>query len=174
MNENFKYPDWRSISNKLKWRDTRVLNDKSIFEVLDAKRKTDQIEKDFINDQDSVSGPGIVDNMIRNILTVRSGTFRGDNNFGIRLDNIIFEQLDWANLEFIRTVIMSNLHNQLPSNVTVTHVELSTNETWDTLHISVIYEIRIQDGEIHSQKPGPETIGDRKAYVTLSLPGIRG
>lgn len=172
---DIEYPNWRDFSNKLEWRDTRILNKNSIFEVLDAKRKSDQDKKDFINDQDSVSGPGVIDNLIKNILSVRRGTFSGDTRFGIAVDSILFEQLDWANLEFIRTVVLSNLNNQLPDNITITHIELSSNDVWDTLNISIAYNIKLGDGPgAKTQQPGPEVIGGRKAYISLNLNGVKG
>lgn len=169
--KDFKTP--REFSDTLEWRDVQVLTERSVFEVFDAKRKSKQPAKDFINDQDSVSGPGVLDNLIRNILTVRKGTFLGDQRFGLSVDSLLFEQLDWANLEFMRSVILNDLNNQLPGNITVTHIELSTNETWDTLFISIAYNIRLKENETSWQQPGPETIGGRKAYVNLSLSGIR-
>lgn len=166
---DIQYPNWRQLSDKLDWRDKQVLSDTSIFEVLDAKRKSLQQNKDFLNDQDSTSGPGVVDNIIRNVLTIRKGTFKSETRFGIAVDSILFEQLDWANLEFIRTVIFNNLNNQLPNNITVTHIELSTNEKQDTLEITIAYNIRLKEDEVSWQQPGPETIGGRKAYVSLNL-----
>lgn len=166
---------WKEATDtKLDWRDIRVLDNQSLFEVLDAKRKTFQERKDFINDQDSTAGPGVINNMIRNILTVRSKTFKSDTRFGIKVDSLIFETLDWANLEFARTIIMQDLHNQLPSNINVTHIDLTTSDTWDTLYINIAYNIRIRDGQNTWQEPGPETIGQREAYVTLNLADSAG
>lgn len=167
-------PNWRDLSDRLEYRDLRVLTNESLFEVMEPKRKTIQANKDFINDQDSISGPGVIDNMIRNILTIRSGTLSPATRFGIAVDSMLFEQLDWANLEFMRTVIFSNLNNQLPGNITVTHLELSTDDEWTTLYISVAYNIRLKEGEVTSQQPGPDTIGGRVAYVSLNLAGVRG
>lgn len=160
------------IVNSLEFRDIEILTDNSIFEVLDARRKTSQDRKDFINDQDSTAGPGVVDNMIRNIITVRTGTFTGDNKFGINVDDLLFEQLDWANLEFMRSLIISGLDNHLPSNVTVLNVELSTNEKHDELIITIQYNIKLKDKGL--QQPGPETIGNRKFNVSLNLAGSVG
>ena len=166
--------NWINESEGLEWRDVRILANDSLFEVMDAKRKSSQAAKDFINDQDSTSGPGVVDNMIHNILTIRTGTFRSDNRFGIAVDSLLFETLDWANLEFARTTIFNDLSQQLPPNVTVTDVELSTNDTWDTLFIDVSYNIKLEPNEIQWQQPGPQTIGERIAKVSLNLKGVRG
>lgn len=166
--------NWQADSNHLEWRDVRILANDSIFEVMDSKRNSAQALKDFINDQDSTSGPGVVDNMIHNILTIRTGTFRSDNRFGIKVDSLLFEQLDWANLEFAKTIIFNDLSQQLPPNITVTDIELSTNDTWDTLYIDIVYNIRLEANEVIWQQPGPQTIGERISKVTLNLKGVRG
>lgn len=165
---------WIQDTNKLDWRDVRILGVDSLFETMDAKRNTGQHKKDFINDQDSTSGPGVVDNMIRNILTLRAGTFHSDTRFGIAVDSMLFETLDWANLEFVKTTIFNDLSTQLPQNITVTNIELSTNDTWDTLNIDVLYNIKIDGNKAIWQQPGPDTIGERIAAVTLNLKGVRG
>lgn len=166
---------WREThTDHLEYRDVKILNDKSIFEVLDAKRKTKQIKKDFINDQDSVIGPGVVDNIIRNILTVPSGTIKSDIHFGLKADSVVFETLDWANIEFLRSAILNALNNIGPSNVNVTEVDISTNEKQDTVNISIAYNIRFSEDTQLWQEPGPETIGERKFNVSLNIAGVRG
>lgn len=166
--------DYRSeFSDKLRYRDIRVLDDRRFFEVLDAKRKTIQAKKDFINDQDSTAGPSVIDNMIRNILTVRRGTFEEETRFGIDVDAMLFENLDWASLEFMRTIIFNDLSNQIPNNITITHIELHAEG--DVLTIEIAYNIKYPEGsnKPNWQQPGPETIGERIAYVNLSIANVQ-
>lgn len=167
--------EWReTYTDHLEYRDVKILNDRSIFEVLDAKRKTSQAKKDFINDQDSVIGPGVVDNIIRNILTVPAGTIKSDIHFGFKIDGVVFETLDWSAIEFLRSAMINALNNIGPSNVNVTEVQITADETLSTLDIAVAYNIRLSEDSQIWQEPGPETIGDRKFNVTLNLAGIRG
>lgn len=168
----------QAASAALDWRDIRVLSNSSIFEVLDAKRKASQAKKDFINDQDSTSGPGVIDNMIRNILAIKSKTFAADVTFGNTADTLLFEQLDWANLEFLRTALFSDLSLQLPDNVIVDEIEIQVPSEdgrgiHDTLDVKIAYTINAPS-TANMNNPGPETIGKRIANISLSLAGYRG
>lgn len=166
---------WREThTDHLEYRDVKILNDKSIFEVLDAKRKTKQIKKDFINDQDSVVGPGVVDNIIRNILTVPAGTIKSDIHFGLKADSVVFETLDWANIEFLRSAIINALSNIGPSNVNVTEVDIIADNDKNLVDIAIAYNITISEDSQIWQEAGPETIGERKFNVSLNIAGVRG
>ena len=96
----------------LSYRDKRTIRDTTKFQTLDAKRKTIQSKMDFWNDQDSVSGPAIIENMMRNVLYTTRGAFSSEPNFGVRVDDLMYEQLDWANLEFFRTVLLNSIIEQ--------------------------------------------------------------
>ena len=100
-------------------RDIRILSDRSIFEEYDARRKTYQFNKDFINDQDSIAGPSIVHNMIKNVLCTQLGSLRHAPDFGVNLTSFIFEQLDWVTIVAIRNHIANQLDVNLPPAVEI-------------------------------------------------------
>lgn len=117
----------------------RLVSENSLFYEFENRRKTHQPLKDFFNDQDSVVGPNLVDVMLKNILSIRKNTLGEEEpneiiqKFGICSDEIMFEQLDWATLDFARSQIFYALGDNLPENIVITNVDVRPLATLDGL-----------------------------------------
>lgn len=155
---------------KLERADKRVLFDDTLFFTSDAARKTPQFKKDLFNDQDSVAAPSRIETMIKNVLMTKKGTFHANKDFGIDVDSLMFEQLNWATIEFLRTYITNGLETSLPINITHCHIEVDPKLP-NTLEISLQYSV--MDG-YKWLEPGPQTIGDRVLQFTASYKGFKG
>ena len=163
-------------------RDIRILSDRSIFEEYDARRKTYQFNKDFINDQDSIAGPSIVHNMIKNVLCTQLGSLRHAPDFGVNLTSFIFEQLDWVTIVAIRNHIANQLDVNLPPAVEVENIDIKANQDGqaNAIDIDIAYnytldkEGRLEYFEENSQDgPGKELYTKRTTF-TLGVEGFTG
>lgn len=160
-------------------RDIRILSDRSIFEEYDALRKSYQYEKDFINDQDSVVGPSIVNHMIKNILCTKLGSLTHDPHFGVDLTYHIFEQLDWVSTIAIRDHIANQLLINLPTSVELDEVDIKANEDGqaNTIDIGITYHYTLSDDSEFFTKvndgPGPN-LETKKVTFTLGVDGFTG
>lgn len=160
--------------------DIRILSDRSFFEEYDALRKSYQYEKDFINDQDSVTGIDLVPNMIKNILCTQIGSFSGNPRFGINLTPYVFEQLDWVSTIALRDEIAQSLDQNLPGSVIIENVEILSNsdKQSNTVEISIDYIINEKQDEtmfhkVESSGPG-KNLNTKKVQFTLGVDGFVG
>ena len=153
----------------LRRKDKRVLYDHTHFITLDAIRKTPQVQKDLWNDQDAQSAPSRVENLIRNVLSVKKGTFEESPLFGFDANDILFDQLDWASLEFLKVYIQNAIDINLPINVTEISLDIDPKNA-NCLNISLAYT----SNDSKYLESGPQTIGDRIANITLSYKGFKG
>lgn len=175
----FLTPNPQKPNTCLAVRDIRILSDSSIFEEFDAVRKSYQYDKDFINDQGSISGPGIVNNMIKNILCTKLGSLSHDPNFGVDLTHHLFEQLDWVAIIAIRDHIANQLMVNLPPAVEIEEVDIKANEDSqaNTIDIGIAYFYTIPEDEFFSKSstsgPGP-TLETKKVTFTLGVDGFTG
>lgn len=160
--------------------DIRILSDRSFFEEFDALRKSYQKDKDFINDQDSVTGIDLIPNMIKNILCTKIGSFSGDSRFGVNLTPYLFEQLDWVSTVALRDEINHRLGQNLPGSVNVESVEILSNpgKMANTVEISVEYSIGngdhyTEEPEFANGNPG-KNLNTKKVQFTLGVDGFGG
>ena len=158
--------------------DIRVLHDRSVFEEYDAVRKSDQYNKDFINDQDSIVGPSIINNMIKNIMCTKLGSLDHDLNFGVDLTYHLFEQLDWVGVIAIRDHIANQLDTNLPHAVEVTEVDVRANPDGQAnmVEIDITYNYTLGGGphfhEVYDGAgPGLHT---KRVTFTLGVDGFTG
>lgn len=151
------------IQTNLLWQDNYTVNNDSIFEVLAPRRNTSQKLKDFVNDQDAVYGPGIIDNIIRNVLSIRSGSLTADD-FGFTADMILFDQLNWATLEILKTIFQSDIAKSLPEGTQVDNIDLRITDDNAGIEVSVLYYQA--DDKIRNEDP--VTIGNKIARFTLT------
>lgn len=158
-------------------RDIRVLHDNSIFEEYDALRKSYQYDKDFITDQDSIAGPNIINNMIKNILCTKLGSLSTDPNFGVDLTYHLFEQLDWVGIIAIRDHIANQLDTNLPSSIEVETVDVRANTDGqaNAIDIDIVYHFITDDAEFKEVKSGPgSNLNTKKVMFTLGVDGFTG
>lgn len=181
--ENFNASGYNStynptkIQNCFKVQDLRILSDRSVFEEYDALRKTYQYDKDFINDQDSVQGVSIVNNMIKNILCTQLGTLDSDPFFGVDLNYHMFEQLDWVGIIGIRDHIASQLDVNLPQGVEVHEVDIQANPDGlqNTVQIDIIYSTNTEEEFRRTVQSGPgSSLDTKKVTFTLGIEGFTG
>ena len=167
-----KYP-----TNCLAVRDIRILSDRSIFEEYDAVRKTYQFQKDFINDNDSITGSDIVQNMIKNIMCTRLGSLKFDPDFGVDLSMFLFEQLDWVTVIAIRDHIANQLDTNLPEQVELENIDVRANNDGiaNTIDIDITYHYIKPDDEYEFGKPkNSDNLETRKVTFTLGVEGFKG
>lgn len=160
-------------------RDIRILSDRSIFEEYDTLRKTYQFEKDFINDQDSIVGPSIIPNMIKNIMCTRLGSLRHDPDFGVNLTSFIFEQLDWVTIIAIRDHIANQLNINLPPAVEIENIDIKANEDnqANSIDIDITYYYKLDDPDnfFDETRDGPgKGLDTKKVSFTLGVEGFTG
>lgn len=163
-------------------RDIRILSDRSIFEEYDARRKTYQFNKDFINDQDSISGPSIVHNMIKNVLCTQLGSLRHAPDFGVNLTSFIFEQLDWVTIVAIRNHIANQLDVNLPPAVEVENIDIKANQDGqaNAIDIDITYnytldkEGRLEYFEENSEDGPGKDLYTKRTTFTLGVEGFTG
>lgn len=160
-------------------RDIRILSDSSIFEEYDALRKSYQYDKDFINDQDSIVGPGIINNMIKNILCTKLGSLSHDPDFGVDLTYHLFEQLDWVGVIAIRDHIANQLLINLPTSIEIDEVDIKANEDGqaNTIDIGIAYHYTLpDDSEFFTKvKDGPgSALETKRVTFTLGVDGFTG
>lgn len=163
-------------------RDIRILSDRSIFEEYDARRKTYQFNKDFINDQDSIAGPIIVHNMIKNILCTQLGSLRHAPDFGVNLTSFIFEQLDWVTIIAIRNHIASQLDVNLPPAVEIENIDIKANQDGqaNAIDIDITYNYRLdEEGRLEyfeeNSEDGPgKDLYTKRTTFTLGVEGFTG
>nr|DAP77579.1 MAG TPA: Baseplate wedge protein [Caudoviricetes sp.] len=163
-------------------RDIRILSDRSIFEEYDARRKTYQFNKDFINDQDSISGPSIIPNMIKNVLCTQLGSLRHAPDFGVNLTSFIFEQLDWVTIVAIRNHIASQLDVNLPPAVEIENIDIKANEDGqaNAIDIDITYnytldeEGRLEYFEENSEDGPGKDLYTKRVTFTLGVEGFTG
>lgn len=173
-NEIKKVPTWQDLD--LRWRDHQHLNRNTLFETFEPRRKTFQADKDFANDQDSVYGIDIVDHIIKNTLTVQTGVIEG---LGLDLTGYLFETMNFAELEFLRSDIIDRLNVSLPKSITILNVDITQKEDvngiQNTLFVSIAYRYRINKETYPAQYDhnvdthGPFTIGERVASVNIKI-----
>lgn len=166
-------------------RDIRILSDRSIFEEYDALRKTYQFNKDFINDQDSIAGPSIIPNMIKNVLCTQLGSLRHAPDFGVNLTSFIFEQLDWVTIVAIRNHIANQLDVNLPPAVEIENIDIKANEDGqaNAIDIDITYNYTLdEDGRLEQSpyfeenaKDGPgKDLYTKRVTFTLGVEGFTG
>lgn len=166
-------------------RDIRILSDRSIFEEYDALRKTYQFNKDFINDQDSISGPSIIPNMIKNVLCTQLGSLRHAPDFGVNLTSFIFEQLDWVTIVAIRNHIANQLDVNLPPAVEIENIDIKANEDGqaNAIDIDITYNYTLdEEGRLEQSpyfeenaKDGPgKDLYTKRVTFTLGVEGFTG
>ena len=166
-------------------RDIRILSDRSIFEEYDALRKTYQFNKDFINDQDSIAGPSIIPNMIKNVLCTQLGSLRHAPDFGVNLTSFIFEQLDWVTIVAIRNHIANQLDVNLPPAVEIENIDIKANEDGqaNAIDIDITYNYTLDEESRLEQSPyfeenakdGPgKDLYTKRVTFTLGVEGFTG
>ena len=163
-------------------RDIRILSDRSIFEECDALRKTYQFNKDFINDQDSIAGPSIIPNMIKNVLCTQLGSLRHAPDFGVNLTSFIFEQLDWVTIVAIRNHIANQLDVNLPPAVEIENIDIKANEDGqaNAIDIDITYNYTLdEEGRLEhfeeNSKDGPgKDLYTKRVTFTLGVEGFTG
>lgn len=163
-------------------RDIRILSDRSIFEEYDALRKTYQFNKDFINDQDSIAGPSIIPNMIKNVLCTQLGSLRHAPDFGVNLTSFIFEQLDWVTIVAIRNHIANQLDVNLPPAVEIENIDIKANEDGqaNAIDIDITYNYTLdEEGRLEhfeeNAKDGPgKDLHTKRVTFTLGVEGFTG
>ena len=166
-------------------RDIRILSDRSIFEEYDALRKTYQFNKDFINDQDSIVGPSIIPNMIKNVLCTQLGSLRHAPDFGVNLTSFIFEQLDWVTIVAIRNHIANQLDVNLPPAVEIENIDIKANEDGqaNAIDIDITYNYTLEEEGLLEQSPyfeenakdGPgKDLYTKRVTFTLGVEGFTG
>lgn len=163
-------------------RDIRILSDRSIFEEYDALRKTYQFNKDFINDQDSIAGPSIIPNMIKNVLCTQLGSLRHAPDFGVNLTSFIFEQLDWVTIVAIRNHIANQLDVNLPPAVEIENIDIKANEDGqaNAIDIDITYNYTLdEEGRLEyfeeNSKDGPvKDLYTKRVTFTLGVEGFTG
>ena len=166
-------------------RDIRILSDRSIFEEYDALRKTYQFNKDFINDQDSIAGPSIIPNMIKNVLCTQLGSLRHAPDFGVNLTSFIFEQLDWVTIVAIRNHIANQLDVNLPPAVEIENIDIKANEDGqaNAIDIDITYNYTLdEEGRLEQSpyfeenaKDGPgKDLYTKRVTFTLGVEGFTG
>ena len=176
-NVNFAEYNPQKVNTCLSVRDIRILSDRSIFEEYDALRKSYQFEKDFINDQDSIAGPSIIPNMIKNILCTRLGSLSHDPDFGVNLTPFIFEQLDWVTIIAIRDHIANQLDINLPPAVEVDNIDIRANSdnNANTIDIDIFYSFKTNDEYFEENRDGPgKDLNTKKVTFTLGVEGFTG
>lgn len=166
-------------------RDIRILSDRSIFEEYDALRKTYQFNKDFINDQDSIAGPSIIPNMIKNVLCTQLGSLRHAPDFGVNLTSFIFEQLDWVTIVAIRNHIANQLDVNLPPAVEIENIDIKANQDGqaNAIDIDITYNYTLdEEGRLEQSPyfeenakdgPGKDSYTKRVTF-TLGVEGFTG
>lgn len=166
-------------------RDIRILSDRSIFEEYDALRKTYQFNKDFINDQDSIAGPSIIPNMIKNVLCTQLGSLRHAPDFGVNLTSFIFEQLDWVTIVAIRNHIANQLDVNLPPAVEIENIDIKANQDGqaNAIDIDITYNYTLdEEGRLEQSphfeenaKDGPgKDLYTKRVTFTLGVEGFTG
>lgn len=155
------------------YKKSKEMNHFTVYDSYEPLRQTAQVEKDFIDDQDSVYGPGIIPNIMRNIMSFRDSTFSWLNSnsvfkaFGVSASMFLFEHLTWDSISHLSTIFKNDLQNQLPVNINVLNVDIHATEDNRGIDVSVLY---IDETENY-WKEGPQTIGERVATFTLGIKG---
>lgn len=150
-------------------RDLRILSDRSLFEEYDARRKSYQFDKDFINDQDSVLGPLIIPNMIKNVMCTKKGSILHDPNFGVDLTYHLFENLNWVQVIEIRDHIAEQLNANLPSWFSIETIDVRANP--DGLNNAIEVDIVYHYPSPYQSGPGPN-LDTAKVQFTVGVAGF--
>ena len=82
-----------------------------------------------------------INNSIKNILTTQKGSLEGMPEFGSRLNEIVFSQIDHITIDFLKNLIQEALQ-QWEDRIYVTNIIVSSLAEYNRLIASISYRFK--------------------------------
>jgi possible outer wedge baseplate protein and lysozyme len=93
---------------------------------------------DYINSSDVVQNKSAIDNSIKNILTTRRGSMPGKPEFGVNIEELLFEPLDHNLINYIKNIIYEVLYKYEP-RIYVNNVIITEQPEFNRIIIEIQY-----------------------------------
>ena len=82
-----------------------------------------------------------INNSIRNILTTQKGSLEGMPEFGSRLNELVFSQIDHITIDLMKNLIQEALH-QWEDRIIISDIVISSVPEYNRLIASISYRLK--------------------------------
>ena len=82
-----------------------------------------------------------INNSIRNILTTQKGSLEGMPEFGSRLNELVFSQIDHITVDLLKNLIQEALH-QWEDRIIISDIVISSVPEYNRLIASISYRLK--------------------------------